>query len=157
MSKFTNDEMIVAKNISREYKWMTRDESGTLWAFAEKPHKELVGGIWNSLSRVCDMTAFGWMFKSITWEDKEPMLIKNIYNPSILDDIEKRYLTAVLEPLPKVRNIYKTKDPTVIKEFLVVTFYDGETMLFPYFKPCTMYKGMEIAKMYTPEELELKL
>ena len=157
MSKFTNDEMLVAKNISKEYKWIARDKSGLLCASALKPHKDFLLGIWDSASRMCDMDAFGWMFKSIIWEDKEPTLIKDIYSPSILDDVEKRYLTAVLKPLSKVKNIYKAKDPAVIKEFLVVIFYDGETMKFTYFKPGTMYKGMEIAKMYTPEELELEL
>ena len=156
MSKFTNDEILVAKNISKEYKWIVRDESGLLCASALKPYKDFILGIWASASRMCGMDAFGWMFKSIIWEDKEPTLIKDIYNPSILDDVEKRYLTAVLKPLPKVKKIWKDESMSD-GEFLMVMFDNGETMSFPDFKSCTMYKGMEIGRTYTPEKLGLKL
>lgn len=156
MSKFTNDEKIVAINISKEYKWMARDKDGLLSAFAHEPYKDPISGVWKSLSLMCDMAAFNWMFKSIMWTNKEPTLIKDIYDPQILDDVEKRYLMAVLKPLPKVKKIWKDRS-IQHGEYLTVVFDNGETMSFPDFKSCTMYKGMETGRTYTPEELKLKL
>ena len=40
------------------------------------------------------------------------------------------------------------------KEYISISFPD-ENIGFPYFKKGTMYKGMELGKRYTLEELEL--
>lgn len=160
MKEFSEDEKTIARNIDKRYKWMARDKDGILCVYPTIPVKEEDATGWSTgFYDVCrvDFLLSRELFKPIKWEDDEPTRIRDIYDPQILNDTEREYLTAVLEPLPKVRNIYKVKDPSVIKEFLMVTFYNGETMPFPYFKPRTMYKGMEIAKKYTPEELELKL
>ena len=155
MSKFTDDEKIIAKNISKEYKWMARDKSGLLYAFALKPHKDFIFDIWESVSQMCDMDAFDWMFKSITWEDKEPTRISDIYNPQILDDVEREYLRAVLKPFrEKVVYVAKCLGPTAFgnKERLFIAFYFGGFTL-PDFDPGKMYSGMERNKKYTLDEL----
>lgn len=160
MSKFTKDEKIIAKNIDKKYKWMARNKkSGNLIVFARKPYKDPVFERWtyNLPIPICSIPVFNDMFKSITWEDKEPTLIKDIYDPQILTDDEKRYLTAVLKPLPTAKTIRKAISPLGVYQYLVVNFHEEEFMSFPYFEPDTMYKGMECCKLYTPEELGIKL
>lgn len=158
MSKFTNDEMLVAKNISKEYKWIARDKSGLLCAFALKPHKDFIFGIWESISQMCDMDAFGWMFKSIIWEDNEPTLISDIYNPQILDDVEREYLKTILKPFhKKVRYVVKFVDSPLCediysKERLFIVLRGGR-FAFPSFDAGKMYSGMERNKKYTLDEL----
>lgn len=160
MSKFTDDEKIIAKNISKEYKWIARDKSGLLCASALKPHKDFILDIWDSVSQMCDMDAFGWMFKSITWEDKEPTLIRDIYNPQIIDRVERKYLKTILKPFRKKvgfamkcgeqfddnRGYYR-------KEYLLIKFHDDDGFAFPSFDAGKMYSGMERNKKYTLDEL----
>lgn len=157
MKEFTDDEKIIARNIDKEYKWMARSKMGTLRIFENKPTKIGCSGAWDSNRPPCVMTAFRQIFKSITWEDKEPTLIKDIYDPQILDDTERKYLTAVLKPLPKAKSIRKAISPFGVFQYLVVSFNESEIMSFPYFEPGTMYKGMECCKLYTPEELGINL
>lgn len=155
MSKFTDDEMLVAKNISKEYKWIARDKSGLLCAFALKPHKDFILDIWDSVSQMCDMDAFDWMFKSIIWEDKEPTLIKDIYNPQILDDVEREYLKTVLKPFhKKVKYVVKFGEDIYNKdkECLFIALRGGH-FDFPRFVSGKMYSGMKQNKRYTLDEL----
>ena len=157
MKEFTDNEKIVAKNINKEYKWMARDKSGILCAFIHKPYKDHVINRWNSERPICEMAAFDWMFKSITWSDEEPTLIKDIYDPQILTDDEKRYITTVLSPWKKVDRIRLAISTSDGMPFLYVEFTDSDVMTFPTFKAGTMYRGMEVGRKYTPEELGIKL
>ena len=76
----------------------------------------------------------------------------------ILDDAEKKYLSAVIKPFRnKVYAIAKYDDgddnyyiQIMIKQNVYFEYID-----FPYFKKGTMYKGMEFKKEYTLEELGL--
>ena len=158
MKEFTEDEKVIARNIGKEYKWIARDKNGTLCAYSLNPTKreELGEWVYDNYIRVSDL--FGLeLFKSIKWEDDEPTRISDIYDPQILDDAEREYLTAVLKPLPKAKSIRKAISPFGVFQYLVVSFNESETMSFPYFEPGTMYKGMECCKLYTPEELGLDL
>ena len=77
---------------------------------------------------------------------------------SILDDAEKKYLSAVIKPFRnKVYAIAKYDDgddnyyiQIMIKQNVYFEYID-----FPYFKKGTMYKGMELKKEYTVEQLGL--
>ena len=77
---------------------------------------------------------------------------------SILDDAEKKYLSAVIKPFRnKVYAIAKYDDgddnyyiQIMIKQNVYFEYID-----FPYFKKGTMYKGMEFKKEYTLEQLDL--
>lgn len=152
MKEFTDDEKIIARNIDKEYKWMARSKTGTLRIFKNKPIK-IVGSVaWDSNRPPCVMTAFRQIFKSITWEDKEPTLIKDIYDPQILDDAERKYLTAVLKPLPKVLYI-KKRLYTAYTCYIYVMFAKEESMAFPFFERHAMYTGMEGEKEYTLDDL----
>lgn len=72
----------------------------------------------------------------------------------ILDKVEKNYLTNVIKPFKK-RVKYIVKAESIMrdeKEVLKIQL-DNDDMILPYFKAGTMYKGMEIDKEYTLEEL----
>lgn len=78
------------------------------------------------------------------------------YKPPILDDVEKAYLSALIKPFRKDIK-YITKKDFVIKakEYLLIKMHDLSTAGFPLFEKGTMYKGMEVDKKYTLEELGL--
>ena len=77
----------------------------------------------------------------------------------ILDDIEKKYLSGVIRPFRDiVKGISKMKSVSNENtEFILITLADAECsyMAFPYFKKDTMYKGMELNKEYSVEDLGL--
>lgn len=82
------------------------------------------------------------------------------YKESILNDAEKKYLSAVIKPFRnRVNYIMKeetfdcpTDCPT---EFIHIDLSDGDIADFPNFKADTMYRGMEVGKDYTLQELGL--
>ena len=77
---------------------------------------------------------------------------------SVLDPAEKKYLSAVIKPFwNKVYAIAKYDDgddnyyiQIAIKQNVYLEYID-----LPYFKKGTMYKGMELKKEYTVEQLGL--
>ena len=94
-----------------------------------------------------------------------------IIKPSelILDDVEKEYLSNVIKPF-RNRILYIAKSETVktydnpnpkIYECIYIMYKDSTKkrnpyyMGFPHFEKGTMYKGMELNKEYTLEELGL--
>lgn len=71
----------------------------------------------------------------------------------ILDEKEKEYLRAVIRPFrDKVKHIVKMEYE---EEFIRIRIKNDECINLPFFKKNTMYKGMEISKKYTLEELGL--
>lgn len=83
--------------------------------------------------------------------------------PPILDDVEYRYLKAVLEPFKK-RVVFVRKDwhnGTDGKYEQIVIRVENTMpdsiidIKFPFFKPGTMYNNMTIYKEYTMKELGL--
>lgn len=158
MKKFTSDEKTIAMNIDKKYKWIARDKCGVLFAFPDMPIKKETG-IWGCDCYVCINALFGQeLFNSIKWEDDEPTLIKDIYDPQILDEAEREYLKTVLKPFhEEVKYVRKFADNpkgdgTYGKEFLFIAFHDGN-FAFPDFDSGKMYSGMEPNKKYTLEEL----
>lgn len=79
------------------------------------------------------------------------------YKDPILDDKEKEYLSAVIKPFRKdVQGIRKNGSCFSSEmEMIVVILKNGGSMIFPYFKKGTMYKGIQINKKYTLKELGL--
>lgn len=74
----------------------------------------------------------------------------------ILDDVEKEYLSNVIIPFrDRVEFIRKQTDSRGIREYLEIIMKKERSTYLPYFKPNTMYKGMELNKEYTLEELGL--
>lgn len=78
------------------------------------------------------------------------------YKEQILDDVEKKYLSAVIKPFrDKVK--YMLKNSCNVEFISIVLEYKErrEYFNFPYFKKGTMYQGMEVNKRYTLDELGL--
>lgn len=89
----------------------------------------------------CD--AMAWM---IGWLEEE-------YEPTILTEKEKAYLSAVIKPF---REEVETIEKASFEKDEQLQISDGDTvMAFPCFEKGTMYKGMEAYKEYTVEELGL--
>jgi hypothetical protein len=79
------------------------------------------------------------------------------YKEPVLDEVEKEYLKAVIKPFRnKVKYITKFKcQYSENKRYINILFSDEGYLSFPYFKADSMYKGMELNKYYTLEELGL--
>ena len=161
MKEFTEDEKVIARNIDKKFEWMVRDSKGALFVYQDIPFKKDMWGIWGngSCGYACINSLFvQGLFKSIKWEDYEPTLIKDIYDPHILDDVEREYLKTILKPFrEEVEYVRKfgdkpKADGTYVKEFLYISFHDGN-FAFPYFDSGKMYSGMERNKKYKLDEL----
>ena len=75
----------------------------------------------------------------------------------ILDDVERKYLSRVIRPWrDKVEYIRKINFDDE-DEFIVIIYRERESkaMPLPCFKKGTIYRGMELGKKYTLEELGL--
>lgn len=74
---------------------------------------------------------------------------------SILNDSEREYLSAVIKPFRKnVMDVVKTQYSGG-KQSIRIRICAGDYVELPLFNNNTMYKGMDVGKYYTPEELEL--
>lgn len=84
---------------------------------------------------------------------------------SILDDVEKKYLSEIIRPFKnRVINIIKCSmmaEDEVYIDIRVKSISDDcsdgytESILLPIFKIDTMYKNMQCDKRYTLKELDL--
>ena len=77
---------------------------------------------------------------------------------TILDQAEKEYLSAIIKPFrDMVTSVIKYESS--IYEYIAIRYRDLEeyigTVRLPSFKKDTMYKGMEIGKAYSLNELGL--
>lgn len=83
---------------------------------------------------------------AIGWLEEE-------YEPTILTEKEKAYLSTVIKPF---RENVEIIEKASFEEDEQLQISDGDTvMAFPCFEKGTMYKGMEAYKAYTVEELGL--
>ena len=90
----------------------------------------------------CGERVLKWLLE----EAKEP----------ILDDVEKEYLSAVIKPFRKmIAYIVKAQDFDDGKQCIRIILQNGDGMHFPYLDDDAMYKGMEVNKEYSLEELGL--
>ena len=157
MKKFTSDEKTIAMNIDKKYKWISRNSYGNIYVYQNKPTK--LNACWDeAFTRSGEFFVFNHLFSAIKWEDDEPTLIKDIYDPQILDDIEREYIKFVLKPFhEEVSYVEKLVDDLIddgsySKEYLYVKLHDGE-FVFPDFDSGKMYIGMETDKKYKLDEL----
>lgn len=70
----------------------------------------------------------------------------------ILDDVEREYLYNLIKPFRKDVKYIKKYKYASDKEYIIIQLKE-EHMILPNFKKDSMYKGMEIGKEYTLEEL----
>lgn len=75
----------------------------------------------------------------------------------VLDEAEKRYLSDVIRPFKnRIKYIYKKQSCVKKNRQFIGIVLEKDTLDLPYFTEGTMYKGMQIDKNYTLEELNLK-
>ena len=99
---------------------------------------------------------FPWYENKEMFSDKFLDQEINITVPDILDDVEKRYLSAVIRPFRKrVDYIIKISDPLGYEKEYIFIKLDEDSFSLPYFEAGTMYQGMELERAYTLEELGL--
>lgn len=98
----------------------------------------------------CGVFACDAMEGMIGWLEEE-------YEPTILTEKEKAYLSAVIKPFRKnIECIEKIKTYYGEKEYIYITMKKNYDFCeLPVFEKGKMYKGMEADKAYTVEELEL--
>lgn len=90
----------------------------------------------------CKKAAMKWLLE----EYKEP----------VLDDVEREYLSATIKPFRKmIAYIVKAQDFDDGKQCIRIILQNGDGMHFPYLNDDAMYKGMEVNKEYSLEELGL--
>lgn len=80
------------------------------------------------------------------------------YKEPVLDEVEKAYLSAVIKPFKE--NITGICKLNICRGFYCIRIYaesisSEEVIDLPLFETGTMYKGMEINKKYSLEELGL--
>lgn len=85
--------------------------------------------------------------------------IKNIrivyeFEQEILDDKEKEYLSNVIKPF-RNKVIKISKQSAIDGDFYIDIEMEEEDFNLPYFRDKRMYRGMEVDKEYTLEELGL--
>lgn len=150
---FTDDEKIIARNIDKEYEWMARNKSGSLNIYTRKPIKGKRAWTVNRIDEYDSFAGFKYMFSSVKWEDDEPTLIEDIYNPRILNDTEREYLKGLLRPFhDRIAWVVKVNDWCDMG-FIGVGINDGDTYRFPYFKKGEKYVGMKSGHPYSLREL----
>lgn len=99
-------------------------------------------------------------FTIIDWVVEIPTYTEYIPPKPILDDKEKEYLSAVIRPFRKrISKIEKVKNPLYKSEWirfsLICDSIIDDSFSLPSFKTGTMYKGMELDREYSLEELGL--
>ena len=72
--QFTDDELAILRCMDKKYKWITRDKRYGLTVFENKPRKA-TNSIWKVGGDWLDLGCFENKFKTIQWEDEEPVLI----------------------------------------------------------------------------------
>jgi len=76
--------------------------------------------------------------------------------PSILDEAEKKYLSAVIRPWRnRVNGINKRSDSKGSEYITISIVKEWCPIQLPMVKINTMYKGMELNKTYTLDDLEI--
>lgn len=150
MTKYSDIEIRTAENLlKRGFKWIARGIYGAIIAYKIKTDQEK----YRYGKVICsDLVP---IFESIRCGD-EPVSLEAIVHPQILDDAERRYLKGVIRPFrDRVTSICKGKDTTSKRECLTIFVSKYDRCNLPWFEAGTMYKGMEMYKEYTLEELGL--
>ena len=68
--EFTEEEKVILENIKDEWKWIVRDEDGSLRLYNRKPYK--IDDFWAYLPHCTSFDCFAHLFQSVQWEDDEP-------------------------------------------------------------------------------------
>ena len=76
-SEISEVERVILENLYRDSNYITRDESGELWLFENRPIKNDYS--WDLLNGFCEnFTLYKHLFRMVKWEDDEPTLISDL-------------------------------------------------------------------------------
>ena len=78
------------------------------------------------------------------------------HKPEILDKDDKRYIKSVIRPLRDKVNYITKRSRDLGREFISITLNDNFIINLPFFAKGTMYDNMEVDKLYTLEDLNIK-
>lgn len=160
---FTENEKVILESLKQELRWIARDKDGSLFVYKAKPERcDDWFGVHSQDIYEITMTfrfsigVFNHLFKNVTWENG-PICFRQ----PILDKVERRYLKTVFRPFHKrIISVYKQLTNDEMRECLFAKLEPlanfGDCMAFPMFEAGTMYKNMELNKIYTLEELGIK-
>lgn len=73
LKKFTQDELVIMRNISNVYEYIARDEDGILYCYTNKPQKNI--NDWCCNGPACELLPLQDIFTNVKWEDEEPTRI----------------------------------------------------------------------------------
>lgn len=90
---------------------------------------------------------FTMLEAAMKWLDME-------HKKPILDDVERRYLSAVIRPFRNKVNAIRRVNNGFVSEYIIIDL-ESESVYLPDFPAGTMYEGMELGHGYTLEELGL--
>ena len=74
--KLTEDEKVILGNLPKQYKWIARDESETIYIYTNNPKK--FGIAWHDDSFCQNAFLFNHLFQFIKWEDSEAYAIRDL-------------------------------------------------------------------------------
>lgn len=123
---------------------------------AEKYRDEILDGELGAFQKA--LIIYGYNVVEGFTYDKLMQWLLSEYKEPILDEVEREYLSAVCRPY-KVEHILKAGiiNNKVWLSVGVSSITIGiEELKLPLFEKNTMYKGMEVGKYYTPQELGIK-
>ena len=173
MGYWNKDEKDLASFFKKSYKYIARDRDGMLFLFDNDPSKNEESGEWVYFMGNCgDLNECinpNSVFPHISWKDKKATLIEDILNdkqPSILDEVEIRYLKGVIRPFrERVVGVRKTKINSRYEDsYYTITIFYKDEYINNYITPInlpsfsvasSMYKGMEEDKVYSTKELNI--
>lgn len=119
-------------------------------------HYYEIGYYVNDYDRICNESEDAILEHGNSLLNNEGVLLhwlQSEHHEQILDDAERRYLSAVIRPFRNdVEKIYKTAGG---KDRERIAFYGKSYFFLPDFDAGTMYGGMEYDRWYTLEELGL--
>ena len=76
----TEDEKAILRSLGADLKWLARDESGTLYAYRDKPLKDFHSWKTEEYFPYGSLFLFNHLFQFVKWEDKEPYSIEGLLN-----------------------------------------------------------------------------
>ena len=152
LKMFTEDEKAILRSLPSPFKWIARDGDGWLFVYEDKPKRDGIEFICVYLdSEYDDIEIFKHIFKGVTFENS-PIR----FRAEVLDEVEKAYLKSVFSPFRR-RIAYVSKhNEQKGTQFIMAVLKNNDRILFPSFKPDTMYKGMEVDETYSLEDLGIR-
>lgn len=83
----TEDEKAILRSLPKEYRFITRDKSGELYIYGDKPKKGYEGVWENGIgNKVFYLMMFNHLFQMVRWEDDEPWKIDDLLKLDVKKD-----------------------------------------------------------------------